>query len=361
MFRRCTIALALAIAAASPTHGAEIGGSAFSSGNWNGSAYEEAGIFSHCAMSVSYGSGIRLHFAIDNEYLWRMGFSHETWKYEVGETVAVEYKIDRRQYVYVEGKAALDNFVLAELDAKDELFAQFRRGNMLYVLIDGEEYTFSLKGTSNALSRVLACVNDYQDWYDPAATADAATPPEPAPQPAEPSPPSPPGVESGSDVFAQSPQDVLDATRFVIRLFAASEFASYRVLDEVADEPDTSVFLKDAAVAWQSDSGNGALHVMKSETISRDKVVAELIAADSRHCKGYFASGKGPSEHNPDLLTAFTACKSGDTYDFHADYLVFTNAGGKTYRMTNLQTATKDVRREAAEALSRNVGLMLER
>lgn len=460
---RCLVfSLAAALLTATPAVADQIRGSAYKSGNWDGGAYGDGVAFSHCAISADYKSGIRLHFAIDRNYLWRMGFSHENWTMQDGETVPIRYQIDKNEVNSVSANVITPNFVMAELIAKDYLFNQFRRGRVLKVEAGGQNYSFSLTGTSRALSRTLKCVNDYLDYSVPVAGAPALAPapvakaPQPAPMPEAPAvvarteppasnvprmpgtavlntpaagtapktavpPPEPPPAaakiaiteavpktpafsggpeplpkatdtperevalappprtpaappatpaappakpaatppaEEPGAAFANSPQDILDATRFVIAMFASSEFAGFQLTDQRSLGEDAPNFLKTAAVGWTSPGTRGTLHVFKAGSTTPDGVIADVIADDSRNCDGSFASGKKPAEDDPAVATAFTACKAGETYKFYVDYLTFEAASGQIYMMSSLQSASSEVDRDVSETLARNVALV---
>ena len=393
MAKLLAIACAIGLLAATPVLAGEIRGSAFKSGNWEGGAYDADGGFSHCAISVAYKSGIRLHFAIDKDYLWRMGMSHADWTMQPGENLAIRYQVDKHQAVSATAKVISSDFLLAELIAKDYLFNQFRRGRLLKVEAGGQLYTFALHGTSRALARTLKCVGRYLDYTAPVARAPAPapaakapapapvakTPPLPAPVVAAPAqtetpadaaprmpgsgvpktPAAPPAKAAAASTSSASvlPDDILDATRFVIALFSSNEFADHKLTDQSDLGAEAPEFLRRAAVGWTSPDTRGALHVFEAGA-STDAVLADMIATDSRKCSGSFASGKKPARDDPAVLTAFTACKAGETYEFYADYLAFEAASGQLYLMSSLQTAAPAINRDVSDRLARNVALV---
>ncbi len=407
MGRLSAIACAIGLFVTTPVLADEIRGSAFKSGNWEGGAYDADGGFSHCAISAAYKSGIRLHFAIDKDYFWRMGMSHADWTMQPGENLAIRYQIDKHKVVSATAKVISSGFLLAELIAKDYLFDQFRRGRLLKVEAGGQLYSFTLSGTSRALARTLKCVGRYLDHTAPVARAPAPapaakapapiakTPAAPAPAanaperaetpavaaprlpgsgvpktpaappervaaaspPAKPAtPPQTPAAETGP-AYAESPKDILDATRFVIALFTASEFADHKLTDQGELDAETPEFLRRAAVGWTSPDTRGTLHVFTAGAAA-GTVLADMIATDSRKCAGSFASGKKPAENDPAVLTAFTACKTGEAYDFYADYLAFEAGSGQIYLMSSLQAGTPAINREVSGRLARNVALV---
>ncbi len=164
----CAVMIATAVSAMAD----EIAGSGFSSGKWSGGAYTDQGAFSHCAMATDYQSGIRLHFAIDKTYHWRLGMSHPEWAMTPGESIPITYEVDRSGANASDARVISKDFLLAELVATDRVFNQFRRGKMLRIDAGSQSYSFVLTGTSRALSRTLKCVErniNYRDQPAPGA------------------------------------------------------------------------------------------------------------------------------------------------------------------------------------------------
>lgn len=317
-------------------------------GNWTGSAYTDETRFSHCALSASYKSGISVHFAIDRDYLWRIGFSHEEWQLKPGDVYDVRYRIDRRRAIDAKAEVINETFMMAELIAKDYIFDQFRRGNTLNITIGDSDYAFSLKGTSRALSGLLRCVDQYIDYRPPARAARA-----PDPQPRQ--------EEPASDIEAPSPQDMLAATRFIVNMFAASEFAGYELLDQATmAEPDSPNFFRTAAVGWTTSSIVGTVHVFDAAKYAAPDILAELFAIDARGCPGSFASGSKKSTINAAVLSGFTACKHEGAYKFYTDYLAFPQSGNKLYLISSMQFDQTEVDQSVSEALARNVALSIK-
>lgn len=369
-------------------YAAEVSGTGFRSGNWHGAAYTgDDGSFSHCAMHTAYNSGIDLHFAIDGQYHWRIGLAHKDWSMKEGETFTARYQIDRRPALEGQGKVVSQRFFMIELAAERDLFDRFRRGSNLEIDAGGQTYSFKLTGTSRALSRLLSCVNanlnrrgspapsasnnEPEDRYakmnldatipvrpvtDPSdrfTPSPAFAPPQP-PQEAEPprtamldttrdenptdgpfdrsSAPDTPPVRSAT--AAASPQDLLDATRFAIGLFATPDYAAYRL---AASVPDDDEFLAGGAVSWTSAETEGVLRVHAAS--DPGIVIADAVAADSRRCLGSFASGRKPAADNPAILTGFTACTADGASDFYIDYIAFRHASGKVYLMADRRAA----------------------
>lgn len=413
MVIRIVAACALMIAVAIPATADEIAGSGFRSGKWSGSAYTDQGAFSHCAMATDYQSGIRLHFAIDKTYHWRIGLSHPDWKMTPGDSFQISYEVDRYGATASDARVIGTDFLLAELVATDRVFNQFRRGKMLKIDAGSQSYSFVLTGTSRALSQTLKCVErniDYRERPAPGApgvpsasmSLDGAMPtaiPTHAPQatrretssgPQAPQAPAAPASaeasnrttqmpqtaaldlpDTGTDgqrtaaagigpVLLDAPEPTLDAVRFMFRIFRSEDFAQYRFTDHTGAGTDASGIDRSAAIAWTSPRGPGVLKVYDATSAQLDGVIAEAIAEDARKCRGAFASGKKPAQEAPAISTAFTACKDGDVYETYRDYVAFRHGSGNLYLIASDQSGTSSIDETVPATFVRSIAALAE-
>lgn len=181
-----------------------IPGSRTTVGGWSLSAHDRAGgKFSHCAISAPYKSGIRMLFSVSGNQSWRVGWTHESWRFTKGQSVDLTLLVDNAGPFPLKAVAATENLALAELPAKEELFDVMRKGTRMTVRAMGNTYAFNLDGTYAALTEVLNCTARYGggSGTPPGTSASAATsppaPPAPAPplmppQPSASAPPPPP-------------------------------------------------------------------------------------------------------------------------------------------------------------------------
>ena len=132
-------------------------------GNWSGGAYlnRKTNEFAYCGMFASYKSGIGVHFAIDNDDEWRIGFNSQKFQFRSGNSYSIAYTIDGSPASVLTGVAKDTNFIVVELPSKSALFDQFRSGNMLTVSVAGSIHQFRLEGTSKALAVLLDCARNY--------------------------------------------------------------------------------------------------------------------------------------------------------------------------------------------------------
>ena len=133
----------------------------FSYGAWKGKAFARDGVFTHCAMSAKYRSGVQMLFAITRSYNLNMGFAHTDWSLPAGRDFPVTYRIDRRSAKQAPGRVVNARQFVIDLPDRNAIFRQFRQGKTLHMAIPGRTFQMSLKGTSGALKKLLACTRRY--------------------------------------------------------------------------------------------------------------------------------------------------------------------------------------------------------
>ena len=297
--------------------------SSLSSGNWSGGAYRDRKTdkFSYCGMYASYKSGISVHFAIDQDEEWRIGFNSTQFNFREGNQYTVAYSIDNSRPTVLTGIARSSTFVLIDLPSNSTLFDHFRGGTMLSVGVSGRVYQFRLDGTSRALSVLLDCARQYDSRSKEARAA------QPAPSAAPPAPATKRGI---------TPNDRLDATRFVANLFSRSAFQNYRFMtsDELADKKWPEL-IRSADVAWIAPQAVGLLHIFSTDDISIDDQLSAALASDAKACQGRFASGKFNDDEETSFKRLFTVCDDKDK-SFNVEYLFLPRKNGLAYRFATM-------------------------
>lgn len=295
----------------------------FSSGNWAGGAYvdKETRKFSYCGMWASYRSGIAIHFAVDGDFDWRIGFGSPDLGLVQGRSYDVAYTIDGSGASRLSGVARSRELLVVELPSRSELFDRFRSGSMLSVLIQGKVHQFKLTGTSRALGALLECARDNGVETSVATAPRPVDPPKPA-------------VPSPQEVSAQ---DRLEAVRFVANVLARAELRDYRFMTEedLADKRWPEIMRK-SDVAWISKDELGFLHIFRTNLVSIDDGIAAAIAADAKACNGDFASGKRAPEPGTELKRVFTACRDPEK-PFSVEYIFVPRRNGLAYRFATFR------------------------
>jgi hypothetical protein len=290
-------------------------------GNWSGGAYlnRKTNEFAYCGMFASYKSGIGVHFAIDNDDEWRIGFNASKFQFRSGNSYSIAYTIDGSPASLLTGVAKDPNFIVVELPSKSTLFDQFRYGNMLTVSVAGNVYQFKLEGTAKALAVLLDCARNNTPAGRQAQRETTRPAPSPTPQP----------NQSSGGVTAN---DRLDATRFVANLFSRTDFRSYRFMssEELEDKKLPDV-VRSADVAWIAPQAIGLLHIFSTQITSIDDQVSSALASDAKACNGRFASGKVSDEEDSSFKRLYTICDDKNN-SFNIEYLFLPRKNGLAYR-----------------------------
>ena len=135
-----------------------IAGSNRTVAGWYIGAYDSQGKFTHCAMSTPYKSGITMYFSISRDYSWRVGWSHEAWRFAKGQSVDLAVYVDGVGPYSLKATAINETMALAELPSNGTVFDLMRKGLQMKVYAEGRTYGFNLDGTYAALTEILNCV-----------------------------------------------------------------------------------------------------------------------------------------------------------------------------------------------------------
>jgi hypothetical protein len=321
---RAFLTLSLWLVLAFPAAAQNYKVSDLSVGNWSGGAYHnrKTNEFAYCGMFASYKSGIGVHFAIDNEQEWRIGFSSQRFQFRPGNSYSIAYTIDGSPTSVLSGTAKDTTFIIVELPSKSSLFDQFRGGTMLTVSVGGNVHQFRLDGTSRALSVLLDCARENTTGRRDVARET----PRPALPPANPAP------KPNQSFGGITANDRLDATRFVANLFSRTDFRDYRFMtsDELSDKTLPDV-VRSADVAWIAPGAVGLLHIFSTQETSIDDQLSSALASDAKSCKGRFASGKVSDDENSNFKRLYTICDDKDK-SFNIEYLFLPRKNGLAYR-----------------------------
>lgn len=256
MKRTLAIALVVALCWQVPAKADLIPGSRTTVGGWSLSAHDRAGKFSHCAISAPYKSGIRMLFSVSGDYSWRVGWTHETWRFTKGQGVDLTLLVDNAGPFALRAIAATESLALAELPAKEGLFDVMRKGSRMTVRAMGNTYAFNLDGTYAALTEVLNCTSRYGggSGSPPGTSNSVGAPPPPAP-------PLPPSQSSASTPQPRQPTGPNVADR------SGKSSAIRLVLGDGVELKPQEVFEK----------AGGAVYVVKAE-----KSLGSAIAISDR-------------------------------------------------------------------------------
>jgi len=270
-------------------------------------------------------------FAVSEDFSWRVGWAHDGWSLQTGQSVEIELYFDGSGPYRVTAKATNTTLVLAELAATTAIFDAFRKGYVLTVRALGNKYAFNLDGTYAALSEVLACTRRYANGPS------AAPPPMTGSKPVR--APSAPTVTA---------EQKLEATTLVANILGQGDLANFKILTtKERKELDGKGALDNWHVLWRADDVIGMLRIVPKGLVgSSNELATAMLADDARGCKGKFASGSTPDENGNNVVRLFTACnEKGES--FETRYTVVPMDDGGQYVFGTIGKATNGERAEA--------------
>jgi hypothetical protein len=275
---------------------------------WDIGAYDRNGRFSHCAMSSLYRSGITMVFSVSGDYTWRVGWAHDAWSFNKGQSVVVDVYVDGVGPITLRANAVTAKLALAELPPKAALFDLLRRGNRMTVHAGGSNYAFNLDGTYAALTETLRCAERYE-----AVASSAPTSPMPRQQPAP--PPQPPQ----RNARGSTAEERLEATKIVANILSHGELGNFRILTTREIAELKSSYLSSSDVVWRGEGVIGTLRIIaQSANATARQIAAAVVSDDTKNCKGQTVSGSTKDQKNPEVVRVFTGCQDGsDAYQFY--------------------------------------------
>ena len=153
------IAAGLVLAASIPSR--SDAQSSWQVGNWIGrSMYNDSGQFSGCRMSVTYNSGITLHFVQLSNYSLFIGMSKSEWvmnpdaTYNMGLVIDGEY-VRRARGIVLGG---LTNAIFLDLGTDRLTRDRLARRFQLTLVNNQQSYNFNLTSTAAGLQRLEYCI-----------------------------------------------------------------------------------------------------------------------------------------------------------------------------------------------------------
>lgn len=302
MRRSIVAGILVSVAIAVPAQAEMLPGTGFVLGNWRGGAYEINKRFTHCAMSAGYVSGITMFFSVSDNWTWRVQWHHRSWRLTPGQSVPITYQIDSYPPRSLTAHAIEGQLARAELPREADVFEQFRRGYMLTVVAEGQRYQFKLDGTYAALTQLGNCVKAHRE------IASLNPPPSPAPESPR-TTDNPPAVRKA---WPRATADQrLEATKVVANIMARSDLGDFRILPDSEVKALDNEFLNSADVVWQTTGLLGLLRIVPKGLVDgADDIASEILAGDSKSCKGTFASGFVTDDVDGAAKRMFTACET---------------------------------------------------
>ena len=131
----------------------------FKLGGWEGAAYvsDFNGIFTHCAISKRYPTGIFFSYGIGRNNEFDAFFGAESWHLAKHEKRIVSLDIDGANLGALPAYATGPHLLHIGLGRGRQLFEALRRGGKLTIRTAERNYVFDLTGVAQALQELQAC------------------------------------------------------------------------------------------------------------------------------------------------------------------------------------------------------------
>jgi hypothetical protein len=128
---------------------------------WSGAAYVDPpqGGLSYCAVATSY-SGVALGFVLTPTLDFRIEIGADDWRLKTGGEYVATLIIDHREPLQIIASARTDKLLAVEIGQDDDMIRELRDGQFLRVLAEHIGISFSLSGSSQALTRLKSCVTE---------------------------------------------------------------------------------------------------------------------------------------------------------------------------------------------------------
>lgn len=177
--------------------GAEIAGSAFNSGNWEGAAYtfDESGEFSHCAISVGYVNGDYLYLSVNSDATVTVGIESHSFRFRPDESFPVSLRIDNRRPFNGTATALEETFIVVTIQDFQGAMRALTQGRGLRVEGRTQLGNFDLTGSFRALEAARSCAIDQLDFAARGGVPKTLAPSEPAAPPAPDTAAAPPATD----------------------------------------------------------------------------------------------------------------------------------------------------------------------
>ena len=257
-----------------------------------------------------------------------MGFVSPTWRLSTGSAYDIAFTVDDMPSISAKAVALGRNHVAVTLQDSSELFARFRRGNVLRVATADRIFSFNLTGTSKLLPVLLRCA---MQNGNPEIDTNPFEKSRPLVEKARPT------TTRASDRSAER----AEATILAANLLSQAGIQGFVLLDQ-NELPDVKADAK-----WRSENLFGTITVVPDIQPSQiNEVPSVLIGGAAKACKGTFLSGAIQDEPKNSFARIFTTCNNGkDTTTVY--YLAVPRKAGGAYIMTTAAVGSEVPAKEA--------------
>ena len=127
-------------------------------GAWTGGAFtdDNTGVFSHCAATSSYASGVSLVVGLNSGNAWLLSFASPSFHYDKGASLAIDVTFDGQAQARLFATANAPMMVTAILPAN--VARTFQKSSLMVASTDGAPFQFNLTSTAPLLAAIANCV-----------------------------------------------------------------------------------------------------------------------------------------------------------------------------------------------------------
>jgi S1-C subfamily serine protease len=127
-------------------------------GAWMGGAYtdDNSGVFSHCAATSAYASGVSLVVGLNSANAWLLGFASPAFHYKTGDSLAIDVTFDGQSQARLFATANSPIMATAILPAN--VARTFQKASLMVASTDGAPFQFNLTSTAPLLAALANCV-----------------------------------------------------------------------------------------------------------------------------------------------------------------------------------------------------------
>jgi hypothetical protein len=274
-------------------------------GNWDGGAYtnDSTGAFSHCALGANYLDGTRLMVSVNQQLGWTLGFANPRWQLAVGQTFPADLTFDGRGPFHVYAKVLQPTFAVVGMPDNSQLINLFRGASGMTVFAADRLLNFNLTTTSAVLPALVQCVRDN-------AALPAVAPAPPVSSSLNP---------SGADLHTEALEL---ATNFIL----GAKVDNPRILGKGDTPAEYAAF----GAAWTATDTAGTVKIIQVQPGTQGlEVAAQIVAADSKECRGKFASARTSDLVDSDVVFhGFSSCEDSAGVRSAQYFVIPRKAGG---------------------------------
>jgi hypothetical protein len=282
--------------------------------HWSGGAFtnDQTGSFSHCAASVPYISGINMFVAVHRAFGWSLGFFHPQWALTPKTQIPIELHFDGGPAFNVFGVALNPMLVEVPMPDDSKLINTFRSSLQMAARAQGQFFLFNLNGTSKIMLLLVTCVRAELALENGQPGRPAAVLPQP-----------PAAPQHQSPIPSQEAQ--LEEMQLATNFLLSAQLSNARVLPR----SETPIELSSFGAAWKADDVVGGVKVFQRQPdLTGLGIASDLIGADSKVCKGKFASARSSELVDSDVVfRAATSCVESDN-ERAAEYFIAPRSTG---------------------------------